>query len=65
MMKLDELQAALLNLPIDERIHLLSVLETSVEKHLDRLAEEELRRDMAIVEQRLAELGSKAPDFVP
>ena len=65
MMKLDELQAALLNLPIDERIHLLSVLETSVEKHLDRLAEEELRRDMAIVEQRLAELGSKAPGFVP
>ena len=50
MMTLDELQSALLNLPIAERLQMLTVLEESVEEHL----EDELRRDVAMMEQQLA-----------
>lgn len=65
MINIDELQSALLTLPIEQRMEVLSALEASVEEHFDRLAEESLRRDMAIVEQRLAELENGTAISVP
>ena len=53
MLNTAQIQAAPFALPVNEQLTMLDVLEGNV---IDRLAEEELRRDVRIVEGRLAEL---------
>ena len=53
MLNTAQIQAAPFALPVNEQLTMLDVLEGNV---IDKLAEEELRRDVRIVEDRLAEL---------
>ena len=53
MLNTAQIQAAPFALPVNEQLTMLDVLEGNV---IDRLAEEELRRDVRLVEVRLAEI---------
>ena len=53
MLNTAQIQAAPFALPVNEQLTMLDVLEGNV---IDKLAEEKLRRDVRIVEDRLAEL---------
>ena len=52
MLNTAQIQAAPFALPVNEQLTMLDVLEGNV---IDKLAEEKLRRDVRIVEDRLAE----------
>ncbi len=58
MLSRQQLTSMIIQLPVDERLKILDVLEDSVSEHLDRLAEDGLRHDLAIVKQRLADLDA-------
>ena len=53
MLNTAQIQAAPFALPVNEQLTMLDVLEGNV---IDKLAEEKRRRDVRIVEDRLAEL---------
>lgn len=65
MMNADQLLSTLTQLPLHERVVVLNALKTSVDAEYDQLAEQSLRDDILLVEQRLAEFDAGQLESMP
>ena len=65
MLNAEQILTTLQQLPLQERVSVLNGLESSVEAEYNQLAEQSLRDDILLVEQRLAELDSGQTESLP
>jgi putative addiction module component (TIGR02574 family) len=65
MLNTEQILTTLQQLPLPERVSVLDALNSSVEAEYDQLAEQSLRDDILLVEQRLAEFDAGEIDSLP
>ena len=65
MLKTEQILTTLQQLPLPERVSVLDALNLSVEAEYDQLAEQSLRDDILLVEQRLAEFDAGETESLP
>ena len=65
MLNTEQILSSLQQLPLVDRASVLAALEDSVADEYDQLAEQSLREDIRIVEQRLAEFDAGTLDSQP
>ena len=61
MHNIEQIKLQLAQLPLDNRISVLGALKVNIEEEFERMASQILKEDLAICEQRLAELDAGRP----